>query len=472
MTWQELFASNPDLAAQYQSSGGTIPPQTWLTQTFTPYQLQSQFGYVQAADPTNPPTPQTTPTGPGVGTSALTPEQLQGAASQALINARNSNTASVQGANQTGAFTTEGLVNQQQVDTQNQTGTQNTNLNETTAGTQTGTQTGAQTQTQTGTTTGTQQQRVADTLGLGELVKGQTGQATQSDAARTGFLTDIMQTGGGQFNDQVQAAINNAMSGPGMQGVGNAAKGRVAGSAAANVARENLGQRLNASGQLAGPTATSNLVGAGVPLLGQDVSSSGSTFNVSDLVSSAQNAMSSTGAKNAAQTGTTTQNATGTSAQTSAESQAGTSAGNSNQFLLGEQPVAKTGGCYVSSILCLFGMTPKRVIQAAVNYKIHDPEFHYMRIGYSIYGPALARLALQSRIVRKLLQPVCRAILYEELRWAGRVSKFKPAPFTWHCLFHYGSELIGFFSSRKELVTRCPVMIRLLRNNNLLFTEN
>lgn len=167
---------------------------------------------------------------------------------------------------------------------QNTTGTVNTNnqgtSNQISSGTTTqqgktqGTTSGTSNQATTGTVAGTSAQQgtsttgVVDTLGFGGLLQGAGSTALTNDAARNAFLHDVMATGGNQFKSQVDQAVRQSLSGPGMSGVGESAQGRAAGYAAEQVARQNLNQRLNAAEQLAGPTALSTLVGAGNPYLG------------------------------------------------------------------------------------------------------------------------------------------------------------------------------------------------------------
>ena len=160
------------------------------------------------------------------------------------------------------------LINQQQ---QEQTTEQQ--QTQTRAGTvDTGTQTtardvGVTEQTQDQQQRGVTRTGLEDTLGLGGLIESSAQDALTADTARNEFLSGLVTGEDNGFNQRIEAAINQAVSGPGMVGVGEGGRSRVAGAAAADIAREDTAQRLAASAQQAGPTARTTAVGAGIPLL-------------------------------------------------------------------------------------------------------------------------------------------------------------------------------------------------------------
>lgn len=122
-----------------------------------------------------------------------------------------------------------------------------------------------------------------------------------------------MNTGGSQFNSQVDQAVHNSLSGPGMSGAGQSASARAAGYAGAQVARGNLDQRLSAAQQLAGPTGLTTLAAAGNPYLGQATDNTGKvSSDVTSLSDSTKNTLSSLlGSNTQGTTSSQNQNTTG-----------------------------------------------------------------------------------------------------------------------------------------------------------------
>jgi hypothetical protein len=153
------------------------------------------------------------------------------------------------------------------------------------------------------------------------------------------------------------------------------------------------------------------------------------------------------------------------------ETASGTSSGSSQASGVGEQPVAK-GGCYVSSMFALRGQIGKRVIRHCVRYKLSQRRFRYMLWGYSVYGHNFARYVEGSKVLGGLMKPVCRAILYQELRWSGKRLPWKLWPATAHAIFHYGSAVIGLFSCRRKVTTVISDFSTKLDQEGLLFPEN
>lgn len=418
MTIQEFFAANPDVQRAYQNDP-----------TYSREGRAAQF--LQDWSTRHPGTD--VPNRIAAAGIDLTSEMAQ---EKARLN--TGNTSIAQGGTQTGAYTSTGNTTQ--------TGT----TNQTSTGTTTGTQTQSGTNTQTGTsTTG-----VTDTLGFGELLKGQAGSAQSSDEARQSFLTDLVAGGGAGFEKQVQAAANTALSGPGMLGTGNEARGRVAGQAISGVARDNLSARLNATQQLAGPTAVQSLAGAGNPYLGQ--TSTINNVSVQDLINQT--------------TGQSTQDTVTAQDMVTNENQSGTASGTTSQWGLGNQPVSsQKGGCYVSSVLAVYGHIGPRVIRRAVKYKLSNSSYANMAGGYSVWGPWLANRTRKSRVLRAFLTPACRAILYEELRWSGRRLPFKLWPTVLHAIFHYGCDVLGRLTGRR-FGTADQELLKVMQTKELVFT--
>ena len=248
--------------------------------------------------------------------------QLQSAANMATSPGANS--AQLMGGSQAGASASQGQTTTS--GTQNQQGTQQgqtvnvgktTNTGQTdstgkTVGTTSGTMTGGTTGANTGVTntqgqtTGTT--NVLDTLGLGGLVKGQAASAQQADKVSGGFLEDLITNGPAQQQALTSQAVNNALSGPGMFGTGDAAKSRAAGMAAAQVGNQALNAQLQATNQMSGPTAVTTLSNAGTPYLGKTDTSA----NTGSQATSGTNTQNT----NQATTGNTNQQSTNTGTQT------------------------------------------------------------------------------------------------------------------------------------------------------------
>jgi hypothetical protein len=439
---------------------------------------------------------------------------LQGGAQRASAGG---NTNQIQGTSQQGTLQGTQDVTQQQA--QHQEGSQSTQQQQNTyqQGQQTQAGQTAQQQSSVGTTQGTQQQQgtsqqagattqetqgqttqrtgVANDLGLSDLIRNQAQQTAAADTKRTGFLTDVMDTGGSGFQSQLDQGIRESLSGPGMQGVGNGAQGRVAGAAAADIGRNNLNQRLAASGQLAGGSGTGSLAQQAGQLMGQETTGqqTGKSTGTSQITDNTtqQATTSGTNTQDMSSVGSTLSNlvnqqsgSQGTSSTTSSVADALNSLVSSNKnssqatgsslgVATGQTPEQKSssgGGCYVASAMASKGWIGKRSIRHAVAYKLKRDR--YMPIGYSIYGPSLAKWVVKSDRVGRLLRPLVRGILYEELRWAGKRRELRLLPWATHFVFHYGSATLGFFASffGAKFGTKDAGLLELLKNNNLLFT--
>jgi hypothetical protein len=324
-----------------------------------------------------------------------------------------------------------------------------------------------------------------------DLVRQQTGAAGAADATRNAELTKIATQGGAGLQSQLDQAIRNSRTGQQMVGAGSSANDRAAGYAAAEVGRHDLDARLGALSQLAGPSATGTLVGSSTPLLGSTTSGSNTgTSQTSTLGSELQNLVntnkgtttnnqSTAGqtAENVASnqqqgtTGTTAQNTTGEGTSTDVTKQGGSAIGSNLSVATGQTPqqTSSGGGCFVASALCSLHLIGPRGIRHAVQYKLRKSKF--MPIGYALYGPWLAKQTLKSTLVRRLMLPVVRGILYEELRLSGRVKGKHPARWTTHFLFHYGSATLGLLASLvgAKFETKDADLRNLLQQHNLYF---
>lgn len=302
-----------------------------------------------------------------------------------------------------------------------------------------------QTQSQQQTTSGTQTSRPDDVLGLGALLKDQAGTTVQSDAARNAWLTDVMQNGGTGFNSQLDAGIRQSLTGPGKTGIGDSARARTAGYAAANVGRENLNQRLAASNQLAGGTGLAALASAATPYgVGNTTNTSGTTTGLSELMSRAT------------------------------EAQSGATAAQSSQAGAGQipesQPV-KTGGC----VLCTAAIELKlskhhRVLRKVIKHKLvtDAKRFHPAAKGYfAVFTPFADWLIDHPRIAR-VLWPLAKAVVYEELRVAGRRLPLKPWAWTVHWVGHSVCAAIGRTLPVADCVTN-PRILAIASRERILY---
>lgn len=316
---------------------------------------------------------------------------------------------------QSGGYTSVGATEQTQQGKQTQ------------AGTERGTQTAAQTGTSTQTTA------VNDPFDLTRLVGSQLGATTTQDAANRSWLEDFRDTGGTAFGSQTEQAINRSLSGPGMVGVGDSAKGRAAGYAGAEVARTNAGQRLNAADQLARPTALASTVGAVSPLLGTTTTgaTTGNSTAVSDLAKNLETL--------------DFQKLVGR------EAGAGTATGQSLSQGSGVAPAGQTqkaGGC----VVCTAYVSRREMHPGAVRRACRYKQAHWRRYGtsldgYLLYGPFLARAVLKSTWFARTFKPLARAILYEEVRLSAPTRLRKRwLAYTTHGAFDFLSWPVGLLS--------------------------
>lgn len=371
----------------------------------------------------------------GSGTLDAANTALQGGATRANTGG---NTNQVQGGTQTGQYgttgTNYGTTGQTQTGTNTQSGV-NTGLTNT-SGTNTGTSTSGTTGGQTGTTsttgqtTGQTKNTVVDQYGLGGLAGNLTGTAGANDAARTKFLTDTLQTGDPQLQHQISGAVSNALSGPGMQGIGNSAQARAADYAAQGVADNAVKNQLSAASQLAGPSASGTAIQQGSSLLGSQSSSSGSTSQ--DVL----NALSNFGKTDTSNTGTNTgvtttggtntssgtTGMTGTTNQSGGTTAGGTASGSNIGIATGQVPqqqVNSGSGCFVCTAYVDRGWMHPGAIRAAVYYKLNNkPKYERSLLGYVVFGPLLALAVLRSKAFARAFYGVARAVLYEECRLA------------------------------------------------------
>jgi hypothetical protein len=328
--------------------------------------------------------------------------------------------------NQTGQFQTTGTsaqtaTNQQQQATTQQQQSASTG-NQATTGSSAEQQTGTTGQTSTGTTT----TGVQDTLGFGQLLKGAATGASETDAQRNAWLTDLMNNGGSSFNSQVDQAVRNSLTGPQMTGAGDSARARAAGYAGAEVARTNLGQRLQASEQLGGPTALQRLSTTANPYLGQTQKTSADTSGFSNLLSQATNA-SNTASNQATNTqGSSLSNSLSQMMQQGVEQNTGSTTASSAQAGAGNipegQPVSG-GGCVLCTAAIELGLSNhRRVLRRVIAHKLtHDwSRFRLAARGYFFLFTPLAYFLLRHPRLASLLWPLAKAVVYEELRVSGR----------------------------------------------------
>jgi hypothetical protein len=357
---------------------------------------------------------------PSVLTNTINAAALQGANN--VANGGDNNLNQVQASTQQGQFVSQGSTSQ------------NT------------TQSGTQQQ----STTATQTTAPVDTLGIGALLKDQAMGMTGIDSERQAWLSDLMKTGGAEFNSQIDQAVRQSLSGPHMTGAGESARARAAGYAAAETGRNNLNQRLAASQQLSGPTGLSNLASASTPWLGSTTTGQTdanlSSLNIGSLVSN--------------------------------ESQSGSSTASSGQVATGQVPegqkIEQSGGCYVCTAYVYLKRMSPDVVRRGAKYKLSNlSKYGLSLLGYSVYGPLLARAVLASRVFAWAFYPVARAVLYEECRRATGVRLPRRAFATLcHAGFHYGSEWVGATArlvGRHKIETRDEGMKQFLAQNNLLF---
>lgn len=506
MTIQEYMSKHPDLVANFDSDPGYAQAYGSLS------------GYILADMRANG-SPEERSWAAADGQRSLDATRASDGNLNAIDNAirqgaeragAGGNTNQVQGGYQQGSFNSDGTQRQtgntnqrvtgNNVATGAQTTIQDTNGVQTNQGTQksdsvqnTNQNTSGVTQTQgTNRTTGQTVEninqttnkndsvRVQDALGFGQMLKDQAPAAQQNDAVRSGVLQDVATTGGSQFNDQLMSGISKALSGPGMQGVGNGALGRVAGSASADIGRNNLNQRLQATQQLSGPTAVTQLAAAGNPFLGSDTTGSatttgqnvtnvdqtntidqtqrtnqntqGTTQNQGTVVSDGRTTDSTRVAgQNNSVTGTVSdQNSIGFTDMLNTEKNTGSSQASSAQVATGQVPEGKTtssgGGCVVCSTYADLGQMHPGAIRRGVKYKL-DNLTRYARnvAGYMLYGPILVKFVQASPRFAKVFKPLARGILYEECRLASPTRhKFRVGPYVSHKGFVWVSNIASF----------------------------
>ena len=371
-------------------------------------------------------------------TSAAIKQALQAGATGAQTGG---NANQVQAGSQTGAFSSTGTENQVQNQTQNQT--------------QAGTQTGTTAQNTTGQT------GVLDTLGAGSALAGLVPQSTATTNNTNATLTGIMQNGDPNLQSQVQQAVNNATSGPGMVGAGQSANARAAGYAAADVGRQSEAHQLQAAQQLSGPTAATTLAGAAVPYNG------------------ATSQSNNTGANQTATNSTSLGNTLGS--MVTNQDQSGTSSADNVQVAAGNQPQQQQqskGGKVVCTVLVEHGLLSRAVVATELLFfQKHAAEFKRAIIGYYFFGVWLARLALKYKTVAYLCFPIAWGCTTETMRLYDneflKTSK-KANPFArliFKTFFYFtdslGWALLKFWPEKAQDKITDPVIIALLKKHDL-----
>lgn len=287
-----------------------------------------------------------------------------------------------------------------------------------------------------------------DTLGFGALLKGQQGSAVANDAARSSFLTDLMNTGGTAEASQLDQGIRNSLTGAQMTGAGDSARARAAGYAAAQVSRNNTDQRLSAAGQLAGPTAVEGLSSAANPYIGNTSSTHGTNSSDTNGFTSLLSNAHETGSGTA--TGSSTQAAAGLAPQT--------------------QQTTPSGGCVLCTAAIELGLSKHhRVLRTVIAHKLGKdwPRFRLAARGYFFLFTPLARVLLGYPRLAKVLWPLAKAVVYEELRVAGRQLPPRMWARTVHWSGHYLCALVGRFPVSGRVTD--PVILSIARRENINF---
>lgn len=396
---------------------------------------------------------------------------------------------SVQG----GQFVTTGQNVQQQQGTSGSTTAQNTVGQTSQTGTQETQNTGQSSQTdninqttsgtQTSNTSGNNVTEAIDTLGFGQLLKDQIGNATATDAHRTGWLSDVMDTGGSGFQSQIDQAVRRSQSGPSLTGAGGSSQARMAAYATDEVARNNMNQRLAASQQLAGPTAVTTLSQAANPFIGQNQTTSGTNTtnntsnttgtNTSTGTTSNQGSMNSTSLTDQLQSMVGSQTGWQNLFSQGAESQAGATTAQSSQSGAGNIPQGapvKSGGCVLCTAAIELGYEKNlRVLRRVIAYKL-GPGWKSFRLAargyFALFGP-IANFLLDHPRLAALFYPLAKKVVYEELRVSGRSLPFRLDAWVVHWTGDALCRLIGLFKVPGHVTQ--PRILTIAGRNNILF---
>lgn len=499
---QGYLAARPDLTANYQNNPGLAQVYGSLDNYATDDyfrasngpQRYSQFQKTADTNPTDAATsiatsdgvqlpgssytpPADTVTGTGTGTTGTTgttgnssPAQLTPPPPASVATTGPTNFNNTQNANQFGQYQNDSNTVGIQQGTSGST-TQGTNASTTnTAGTS-GSSTTGQNDSNT-STSGTTTSTPLDTLGFGALLQGQAGLASADDATRRAFLTDLVNTGGSAEASQLDQGIRNSLTGAQMTGAGDSARARAAGYAAAQVSRNNTDQRLSAAGQLAGPTAVEGLSTAANPFIGS------STTQNSNSATHGTNSSNTSGFDNSTSNtaGTNSSNTTGFSNLVSAQNEtgSGTATGSSSQAAAGLAPSTQTttpsGGCVLCTAAIELGLSKHhRVLRTVISHKLSKdwPRFRLAARGYFFLFTPLARVLLGHPHVARVLWPLAKAVVYEELRVAGR----QLPPRMWarfvHWSGHYLCAFVGRFPVPGQVTD--PVILGIAQREGILF---
>lgn len=366
---------------------------------------------------------------------------------------------------QSGAYASGQDTTSTQVQNTGQTQTGATTSNQTTGG-----QTAQTQQGQSATTTGSVTAPI-DTLGFGSLLQQDATNATSQDATRGNFLTDLVQNGPSNINGMVDQAVRNSLTGAQTTGAGDDARARIAGDAASQTGLNILGSQLNATSQLAGPTATTTLAGAAQPFIGSATGST--TGNTGTQTTTGSN----TGFSNLV--GTATGNTTGFNNTATNEAQvgAGTATGSSAQASSGVAPQQTTtsggGGCVLCTAAIDLGLWKNlRVLRLVIKHKL-DTDFKNFRLasrGYFFLFTPLARFLLGQPRLACILYPLAKMVVYEELRVAGRQLRLNRKAWCVHWTGHYLCAAVGlvFFPFISGKVTD-PIIETIARRENVWF---
>lgn len=321
-----------------------------------------------------------------------------------------------------------------------------------------------------------------DTLGFGGLLKGQAGAVGANDTARSAFLRDTMQTGGSALGSQVDQAIRTSQSGPGMTGAGSSARDRAAGYAGAQIARQNGDQRLEASRQLSGPTGLATLSSAANPYIGQANTNTGSVSNTNQGTSTSSNVGSNTSASNntgfnnligsSQSTGGSSSSTATSGTNNNQENTSGVALGNSassaNGIIPSSQQVSSGGGCVLCTAATELGLFRNlRVLRRVIDFKMRRHRFAAASRGYFFMFTPVAVYLLSRPKLARLLYPLARAVVYEELRLSGRRLPLRVWAWIVHWSGHSVCAAVGKLPVPRGV--KSPIIETLAKKYNIWF---
>jgi hypothetical protein len=193
--------------------------------------------------------------------------------------------------------------------------------------------------------------------------------------------------------------------------------------------------------------------------------STGTNTGFDDLTGSSQTATNQAG-----RTGTSgfqnTQDATGGTAASSTGAQA-------SGIIPEGQTQSGGGGCIVCTVGIELGLWKnKRILRRVVAHKLNRayPRFKHAAAGYfHLFTPfAKGLLTPRLRWLARLTMPIARAVVYEELRVAGRRLPLKVGPWLIHWTWHMVCVLAGRVLPIPGDLTD-PTLVNLTKKHNVHF---